>query len=81
MSKRPSEYLKQLYFDTVVASGPALNILVETVGADHVLFESDYPFKIGNAEGALALDAIARTPETDRDLILGGNARRLLGIT
>lgn len=54
---------------------------METVGADHVLFGSDYPFKIGDAGGAVALDAIARMPKTDRDLILGGNARRLLGIT
>jgi aminocarboxymuconate-semialdehyde decarboxylase len=80
ISKRPSEYLKQLYFDTVVASGPALNFLLETIGADHVLFGSDYPFEIGDAEGAVALDAIAQMPESDRDLILGGNARRLLEI-
>ena len=62
-------------------SGPALKFLVETDGADHVLFGSDYPFEIGDAEGAVALNAIARMPETDCDLILGGNARRLLGIT
>ena len=54
---------------------------METVGADHVLFGPDYPFKIGDTGGAVALDAIARMPKTDRDLILGGNARRLLGIT
>ena len=77
----PREYLKQLYFDTVIASGPTLSFLVETVGTCHVLFGSDHPFEIGDAEGAVALDAIAQMPESDRDLILGGIARRFLEIT
>ena len=78
ITKPPSAYLKHLYFDTVVASRPALDFLVATVGAERVLFGSDYPFEIGDAVGAVSLEAIAGMPEEARGLILAGNARRLL---
>lgn len=78
ITRPPSEYLRHLYFDTVVASQPALGHLVSLVGADRVLFGSDYPFEIGDAEGTVSLAAIARMSDTDRDAILSGNAKRLL---
>ncbi|MFC2022133.1 amidohydrolase family protein [Chloroflexota bacterium] len=45
--KPPSEYLKLMYFDTVIHFGPALAYLVDTVGADKVVLGSDYPASMG----------------------------------
>ncbi len=44
IERPPSEHIARLYFDTVTYSETALELLVRTVGADHVLAGSDYPF-------------------------------------
>ena len=44
LKKRPTEYLRQLYFDSVVFTPEALRHLVAQVGAGQVLLGSDSPF-------------------------------------
>src|SRR4029077_2643634 len=39
----PSHYLRKLYFDSVTYHLPAVRLVVDTVGADHVLYGSDAP--------------------------------------
>jgi aminocarboxymuconate-semialdehyde decarboxylase len=77
----PTAYLKRhFYYDTVnFAQGP-LKLAIEFAGADHVLAGSDYPHQIGSIP--LMLEAIRALPvtEAERDGILGGNARALLGL-
>ena len=46
----PSEYIPLLYFDTITHWHPALELLVNTVGADKVYLGSDYPFDMGPAD-------------------------------
>jgi aminocarboxymuconate-semialdehyde decarboxylase len=79
ITRAPSTYLKSLYYDTVVASPAMLALLVETYGADHVLFGTDFPYEIGDAEGALALPTLQNLPASDCEKILSGNALRLIG--
>ncbi len=78
ISKPPSAYLRDMYFDTVVADAAALEFLISRVGPERVLFGSDYPFEIGDAEGKASLPSIEAMPEAAQRLILGGNAGRLL---
>jgi aminocarboxymuconate-semialdehyde decarboxylase len=80
ISKPPSAYLQDMYFDTVVADPGALEYLVSVVGPERVLFGSDYPFEIGDAEGAKSLPAIEAMDTKSKELILGGNAERLLSL-
>ncbi|MPZ75514.1 MAG: amidohydrolase family protein [Deltaproteobacteria bacterium] len=47
MSQKPSEYLKKLYFDSIVHSVPALQYLIQVVGADRVVVGTDYPMAMG----------------------------------
>lgn len=79
ITRAPSTYLKSLYYDTVVASPAMLALLIETYGADHVLFGTDFPYEIGDAEGSLALPTLQNVPASDREKILSGNALRLMG--
>jgi len=71
----PSEYLRQVYADSVVFTQGALNLCVDAFGEDNVLYGSDYPHTIGDMPGCLArVDAL---PGRARDKARGANARRI----
>lgn len=72
----PSEYLKKLYLDTVCLSTPSLQLACDLVGADHILFATDYPF----VPIQVSLDVVdgLRVGEQERELIYCGNAQKLL---
>jgi aminocarboxymuconate-semialdehyde decarboxylase len=80
IKKRPSEYLKQLYYDTMVFNPQGVRHLVAEVGASQLMIGSDYPFPWTKR----AVDLILETPglsDEQKAAILGGNAASLLGIT
>jgi aminocarboxymuconate-semialdehyde decarboxylase len=75
--RKPSEYLKRLYFDTIVHSVAALDYLVKTVGPDRVVIGTDYPMAMGDFDPIGKVDAL-KLPDTDRRLLLGTNAAQAL---
>jgi aminocarboxymuconate-semialdehyde decarboxylase len=78
ISHPPSHYLRQLYFDTAVSSPKALGFLIDQMGADRVLFGSDFPYEIGDADGAIAQAGLGGASPATRAAVLSGNAKRLL---
>ena len=78
ISKPPSQYLRQFYYDTVVASAASLRLLIDLVGAERVMFGTDFPYEIGDADGAIARPVIEQLSPNQRDRILGENARDIL---
>ncbi len=79
ISKPPTEYLKQFYFDSIAHDSVVLKSLVDFVGAEHVLLGSDYPFDMGNENPVDLVRAAGFDAETESK-ILGGNAIRLLNM-
>jgi aminocarboxymuconate-semialdehyde decarboxylase len=77
ISRPPTEYLKQFYFDTITHDPAVLKSLVEFVGADHVLLGSDYPFDMGN-ENPVELVRAADLGLENEKKILEENAMQLL---
>jgi len=80
LKKKPTEYLKQLYFDALVFTPEALRHLAAQVGTSQLVMGTDYPFPWEKR----AVDHILGTPElsdAERVALLGGNAARLLGIS
>lgn len=75
LTKAPSEYLKQVWFDIVSPSPLAIRFAHELLGPDRLLFASDHPW----VEPALILDCLHRAglPAADLKKIGSGNARRL----
>jgi aminocarboxymuconate-semialdehyde decarboxylase len=73
----PDAAIGRLYFDTILHGKPALEFLVATFGASHVLLGSDYPYDMGTLECARQVRALS-IPEADRATILGGLALELL---
>jgi aminocarboxymuconate-semialdehyde decarboxylase len=78
ISRAPSSYLNQIFYDTVVAHPKALSYLVDLVGPEQIVFGSDFPFEIGDPVGAKSLPAIAQLPDAARAAILHDNAFRIL---
>lgn len=54
--------------------------LVDLLGADHVIFGSDFPHVEGLADPISYVDELAGLPDEDIAKIMGGNMMRLLGI-
>jgi aminocarboxymuconate-semialdehyde decarboxylase len=80
MLRAPSEYLRQIYFDTLVYNPESLHHLIEQVGAAQVVLGTDYPFDMGSYDVHGLLENVRGLSEEDRRAILGGNAARLLGL-
>ena len=74
----PSEYARDLVFDTASKAGPALRAAAEVLGRDRLVFGTDYPHvPDGSAPYLEALAAL----ELDEDAyaqVVGERARRLL---
>jgi predicted TIM-barrel fold metal-dependent hydrolase len=76
---KPTEYVKRMYYDSLVFTPEGLRHLVAEVGADHIVMGTDYPYPWVDAP----VDHVLGTPglnDGEREAILGGTARRLLGL-
>jgi len=79
VKKEPSEYLKQLYFDSIVVTGEGLRHLVATAGVSQVLLGTDFPTD-WNSKGVDHVLGTSSLSDADKKAILGGNAAKLLRI-
>jgi aminocarboxymuconate-semialdehyde decarboxylase len=78
ISKRPSEYLKTLYMDTVVYHPPAIICAYQTVGAKHLVFGSDAPPLLPLLPRAKKIIEELPIGATEREDIFANNALRLI---
>jgi aminocarboxymuconate-semialdehyde decarboxylase len=76
----PSDYMKMLYYDTMVFQPLYLRHLVEVVGADRVMLGTDYPFDMGDTDPVALVDATEGLSDDDRVAIKGGTAAALFGV-
>lgn len=78
IKRAPSTYLEKFYFDTITFDPEMLKRLVDRFGADHVVLGTDYPYDMGEDDPLGLVAQVKRLPRASRDLIVGGNAARLL---
>ena len=79
LKKRPSEYVRDLYFDSIVFTSEALRHLVAECGASQIVMGTDYPYPWTST----AVEHILGTPslsDAERAAILGDTACTLLRI-
>jgi aminocarboxymuconate-semialdehyde decarboxylase len=78
ISKRPSDYLKELHFDTVAYHPPAVMCAYQTVGAKHLVFGSDAPPLLPLLPRAKKIIEELPITSAEREDIFAHNALRLL---
>ena len=80
IARPPRDYLRLLYVDTITHDYAALRYVVETMGADHVVLGSDFPFDMGYESPVEWLNRAPGLSPGDRERILGGTLRELAGL-
>lgn len=80
IKRKPSSYLEKFYFDTITHDPEMLKRLIDRFGADHVVLGTDYPYDMADDDPLGMIAQVKRLARADRDLVVGGNAARLLKI-
>ena len=79
LKKKPTEYMRSLYFDSLVFTPEGLRHLVAEVGASQVVIGTDHPIP-WNEHPVDHIMATKSLTDAQKAAILGGNAAKLLGI-
>src|SRR2546427_5580526 len=80
ITQPPSAYLRRFYYDCIVYTESALRFLIDTVGADPVVFGTDWPYDMAlDWPVSWILSLTTLTPD-EKEAILWRNLERLLKI-
>jgi predicted TIM-barrel fold metal-dependent hydrolase len=79
LKKKPTEYLNQIFFDSLVFTPEALRHLVAQVGASQVMIGTDHPIPWEDhpVDHVFATSTLS---DDEKIAILGGNAARMFGL-
>jgi aminocarboxymuconate-semialdehyde decarboxylase len=77
MQRKPIDYLRHIYYDCISYNPASLEFLISVVGAEQVMFGTDWPHWVHDTSGAFA--NTERLPATQRDAVRSGNAQRVFG--
>ncbi len=82
LRRASSEYfIKQCYYDTANFYRPAVEFVMKIVGADKIVFGTDYPHRVGDPERAIESILGMNATEEEKERILRRNAEKLLKLT
>jgi len=79
LKKKPTEYLKQLYYDNILFTPEAMRHIIAEVGSSQIVLGTDFPYPWTKT----AVDLVLSTPgatDAEKAAMLGGTAAKLLGI-
>jgi aminocarboxymuconate-semialdehyde decarboxylase len=77
MKRKPTDYLRHIYYDSITYNLGALQYLISVVGAEHVMFGTDWPHWVHDTKGAFA--NTAALPEAHMHAVRSRNAERIFG--
>ena len=75
--KPPHGYLDKMYFDTITHNEPALVFLIKQMGADKVLYGTDFPWDMGEYDSIPMIKGMNSLLDEERAKVLGENSYRL----
>ena len=78
MKRKPTDYLRHIYYDCITYNLGALRYLISVVGHEHVMFGTDWPHQVHDTKGSLANTAALADEQTRA--IRSENATRMFGL-
>jgi len=78
--KKPSDYLKQIYFDSLVYRTQNLQQLIDEAGASQIVLGTDFPYGMQNRNAIAHVLSVPGLTDEQREAILGGTLAKLLKI-
>ncbi len=77
MKRKPTDYLRHIYYDSITYDVRSLRYLIDIVGADHVMLGTDWPHWVHDTKGAFA--NTAQLPQEQMKAVRAGNATKVFG--
>ena len=82
LSRPPSEYIRENFWFVMDPNEASIDAQCDLVGEDKFLWGSDYPHVDSHLDAMVQVQqALAPMSEHRRNLVLGGNARRLFNLS
>ncbi len=81
IDRPPSEIMRGLYYDTCTMHAPALRCALDTLGADRLVFGSDYPHVPGGIDRFVTVLNSVGLGEEDLAMIGRRTAEELIGMS
>ena len=78
ITRKPSEYLRNVYYDTCLYDPTVLSALIKIVGPDRLLLGADWP--IGEADPLGFVDRCPGVSDAEKRMIKGGRVAELIGV-
>ena len=79
LPRPPTDYLRKMYFDSVVFTHHQLEYLVDVFGADHIVMGSDYPFDMADYDPVEHI-VTSNLSDADKAAVAGLTAMKLLNL-
>ena len=78
ITRKPSDYLRMMYFDTVSYHAPAVECAIKTIGADRLVFGTDSPMLLALKQKGIDVITELGLDAASEEMILSGTAKKLL---
>ena len=75
MKRKPTDYLRHIYYDCITYNLGALRYLISVVGSERVMFGTDWPHQVHDTKGAFANTAQLAEDQTKK--VRSENAQRI----
>ena len=77
----PRDYLRRIYYDSLVHDPLMLRYMVDLVGADRIALGTDYPFPLGELEPGTLINSMDDFTPATKARLLGGSALEFLNLS
>jgi aminocarboxymuconate-semialdehyde decarboxylase len=78
ITRKPGDYLRMMYFDTVSYHAPAIECAIKTIGANRLVFGTDSPMLLALKQKGIDVITELGLDPASQEMIFSGTAKKLL---
>lgn len=80
LTRKPSEYFRSLWFDTLAYASEQVHLLASLAGTDRIFMGTDLPFPLAEPDPVGQIERFAWATSEERAAMADGNVKRLLNL-